>query len=146
VVAVLVGGGVGDHVLRRWVVGVVGRWHTGRAAGGPDSGLNSKSFAMRTAAAFLQKGFHVYLFAGFVPTPYVAHAVTHLGCAAGIMVTASHNPKEDNGYKVYWSNGAQIISPHVRSVPSVPNHDNGKCSANNLFPVRASPLFPAALY
>eukprot|EP00729_Bicosta_minor_P015347 gene15347-22564_t len=74
---------------------------------GYDGRHNSKDFANRAAAAFLQKGFGVHLFSSIVPTPYVAHATTNLGCACGIMVTASHNPKEDNGYKVYWSNGAQ---------------------------------------
>jgi len=50
------------------------------------------------------------------PTPYVPYSVTTYGCDAGIMVTASHNPKEDNGYKVYWGNGAQIVSPHDSNI------------------------------
>ena len=52
----------------------------------------------------------------FVPTPFVAFAVTHLKCAVGIMVTASHNPKADNGFKVYWANGSQIIPPHDNGI------------------------------
>eukprot|EP00596_Hydrurales_sp_CCMP1899_P010180 CAMPEP_0119044244 /NCGR_PEP_ID=MMETSP1177-20130426/29921_1 /TAXON_ID=2985 /ORGANISM="Ochromonas sp, Strain CCMP1899" /LENGTH=605 /DNA_ID=CAMNT_0007014055 /DNA_START=182 /DNA_END=1999 /DNA_ORIENTATION=+ len=74
--------------------------------------LSSKEFARICAAVFLSQGFKVYLLEGFVPTPFVAFAVPHLNCAAGFMVTASHNPKEDNGFKVYWGNGSQIIPPH----------------------------------
>ena len=57
-------------------------------------------------------GFKVYLFADIVPTPAVPFAVLDLGCVCGIMITASHNPKADNGYKVYWEHSAQIIPPH----------------------------------
>ena len=73
---------------------------------------NSFDFARVAAAVFLSKGIKVYWFADLVHTPLVPFGVLHYGAAAGIMVTASHNPKNDNGYKVYWSNGCQIIPPH----------------------------------
>eukprot|EP00043_Microstomoeca_roanoka_P008917 m.85512 g.85512 ORF g.85512 m.85512 type:complete len:598 (-) comp14428_c0_seq1:532-2325(-) len=79
---------------------------------GYDGRHNSKRFAARTATAFLGLGAEVILFSGIVPTPFIPFAVSHHGCAAGVMITASHNPKQDNGYKVYWGNGAQIIPPH----------------------------------
>lgn len=83
---------------------------------GYDGRYNSKRFAELTATIFLHQGVKVYLFSDLVPTPFVAFGVRHFNCAAGIMVTASHNPKDDNGYKVYWSNGAQIISPHDKRI------------------------------
>lgn len=70
--------------------------------------LYSHRFARLAAAAFLNAGIPVYLFGKIVPTPFVPFTVIQLGAAAGVMVTASHNPKEDNGYKVYWENGAQV--------------------------------------
>eukprot|EP01027_Heterolobosea_sp_BB2_P023895 GEZU01035940.1.p1 GENE.GEZU01035940.1~~GEZU01035940.1.p1 ORF type:complete len:237 (-),score=74.13 GEZU01035940.1:14-724(-) len=78
---------------------------------GYDGRYNSKTFAHIAAAVFLTRGFKVFLYSRLVPTPFVPYAITLKKCAAGIMVTASHNPKDDNGYKVYWENGAQIISP-----------------------------------
>ncbi|KAL5011630.1 hypothetical protein ScPMuIL_010181 [Solemya velum] len=78
---------------------------------GYDGRHNSQRFAALTAAAFNSLDIPVYLFSKVCPTPYVAYGVIHHRAACGIMVTASHNPKEDNGYKVYWSNGSQIISP-----------------------------------
>ena len=83
---------------------------------GYDGRHNSQRFARLAATAFLSQGAFVYLFSEMNPTPYVAYGTKLLGCAAGIMVTASHNPKEDNGYKVYWSNGAQINSPHDKEI------------------------------
>jgi phosphomannomutase len=74
--------------------------------------LNSHIFAKLSASVFLSRGFKVYLCGGIVATPVVPFCIQEHGCAAGIMVTASHNPKQDNGYKVYWENGAQIIPPH----------------------------------
>ncbi|KAF1793757.1 Alpha-D-phosphohexomutase, conserved site [Phytophthora cactorum] len=74
--------------------------------------LSSKRFAELTAAVCLHYGFKVYLYEGFVATPLVPFCIEQKGCAAGVMVTASHNPKADNGYKVYWSNGSQIVPPH----------------------------------
>jgi phosphomannomutase len=78
---------------------------------GYDGRRMSKQFAEDTACVLAAVGLHATLFDDVVPTPLLAFAVQHLGCAAGVMVTASHNPPEYNGYKAYWGNGAQIISP-----------------------------------
>lgn len=80
------------------------------------SGCNSERLARLTAAVMLCKDVPVYLFSTYVPTPFVPYAVKRLGAAAGVMITASHNPKEDNGYKVYWHNGAQISLPHDKEI------------------------------
>ena len=79
---------------------------------GYDARHNSEKFARLAATAFLAKGFRVLWFGQLVHTPMVPFAVRYHGASAGVMVTASHNPKNDNGYKVYWSNGCQIIPPH----------------------------------
>ncbi|CAK6980723.1 glucose 1%2C6-bisphosphate synthase [Scomber scombrus] len=84
--------------------------------GQEESGCSSERLAKLTAAVLLSRNVPVHLFSSFVPTPYVPYAVKKLGAAAGVMITASHNPKEDNGYKVYWSNGAQISSPHDKEI------------------------------
>ena len=73
--------------------------------------LHSQQFAHYIAAVLTSRGVPVYLFPLYVPTPFVSFCVDLKQCAAGIMVTASHNPKLDNGYKLYWSNGCQIVSP-----------------------------------
>lgn len=79
---------------------------------GNDARHNSARFARLAALAFLQRSIPVYFCHEIVATPMVAFGVTQFDCCAGIVITASHNPKNDNGYKVYWSNGAQILSPH----------------------------------
>uniref|UniRef100_A0A665UJI1 Phosphoglucomutase 2-like 1 n=1 Tax=Echeneis naucrates TaxID=173247 RepID=A0A665UJI1_ECHNA len=84
--------------------------------GQEESGCSSQRLAKLTAAVMLSRDVPVHLFSAFVPTPYVPFAVKKLGAAAGVMITASHNPKEDNGYKVYWCNGAQICSPHDKEI------------------------------
>ncbi|XP_028830984.1 phosphopentomutase [Denticeps clupeoides] len=91
------------------VIGFDARAHTA-------SGGSSKRFATLAAAVFISRGVPVYLFSDITPTPFVPFTIVHLGLCAGIMVTASHNPKEDNGYKVYWENGAQIIPPHDKGI------------------------------
>lgn len=83
---------------------------------GYDGRRNSDVFARDAAAVAAAKGAQAILLEGVVPTPVLAHAVLRHGCDAGIMITASHNPPQDNGYKVYWSDGAQIISPHDRKI------------------------------
>lgn len=79
---------------------------------GHDHRYNSKRWAELTAAVFLERDIKVVLYNGLVHTPMVPFGVKTLGAAVGVMITASHNPKNDNGYKVYWSNAIQIISPH----------------------------------
>ena len=81
-----------------------------------DSRNNSKLFAEKTASVFSANGIKVYLFDNLRPTPELSYAIRELGCQTGIVVTASHNPKEYNGYKVYWEDGGQIISPHDKNI------------------------------
>ena len=77
-----------------------------------DSRNNSRMFAERVADIFASNGFIVYLFDALRPTPELSFAIRELGCQSGVMVTASHNPKEYNGYKAYWNDGSQVTSPH----------------------------------
>ncbi|XP_068632453.1 phosphopentomutase [Battus philenor] len=79
---------------------------------GYDGRYNSKRFAELTAKVFVSSSIPVHLFSRVCPTPFVSFATIMYGAAAGVMVTASHNPKNDNGYKVYWGNGSQVIGPH----------------------------------
>ncbi|XP_045447654.1 phosphoglucomutase-2 [Melitaea cinxia] len=79
---------------------------------GFDGRYNSKRFAELTAKVFISASIPAHLFSSVCPTPLVSFGTILYGAAAGVMVTASHNPKEDNGYKVYWSNGTQVITPH----------------------------------
>jgi phosphomannomutase len=84
--------------------------------------LNSEKFALITACVMESKGIKSYLFNGVVATMLVPFCVKSRKCAAGVMVTASHNPKIDNGYKVYWENGSQIIPPHdIKIAASIKN-------------------------
>lgn len=78
---------------------------------GFDGRHNSRRFAEIATSVFVSKNVPVYLFSNICPTPWAAFAVRQLGCCGGVMVTASHNPKDDNGYKVYWNRGAQINTP-----------------------------------
>lgn len=77
---------------------------------------NSKELAQVVADVFTANGIHVYLFGDMRPTPQLSFAVRHYGCQAGIVLTASHNPPEYNGYKVYWSDGGQIVPPEDAAV------------------------------
>lgn len=79
---------------------------------GHDARFNSSRFARLAAAVFVAQGIKVHWFDKLVHTPLVPFAISHLNGAAGIMITASHNPPQDNGYKVYWGNACQIIPPH----------------------------------
>ncbi len=81
-----------------------------------DSRNNSKYFAEITANVFSSNGFKVYLYNDIKPTPQLSYTIRHLKCCAGVMITASHNPKEYNGYKVYGSDGAQVVSPEDNQI------------------------------
>ena len=81
-----------------------------------DSRNNSRHFAEVTAQVMAANGIHCYLFEDLRPTPELSFAVRHLHCQAGVMVTASHNPKEYNGYKAYWDDGGQIVPPHDKAI------------------------------
>ena len=88
---------------------------------GHDCRNNSRLFAETAANIFSANGIKVYLFEDLRPTPEISFAIRHLGCQSGIVVTASHNPKEYNGYKAYWADGAQVIAPHDTNIISEVN-------------------------
>lgn len=87
-----------------------------KAAIAHDSRNFSREFAEITANVFAANGFHVYLFDSMRPTPELSFAIRHYGCQTGVMITASHNPKEYNGYKAYWDDGCQLTAPHDTNV------------------------------
>lgn len=87
-----------------------------KAAVSHDSRNHSREFAEITAHVLAANGFHVYLFENLRPTPELSFAVRHFGCQTGVMLTASHNPKEYNGYKAYWDDGCQLTAPHDEKV------------------------------
>jgi len=100
-----------------------------------DSRNNSKEFATEAARVLAGNGIGVFLTSELRPTPYVSFGVREKKCSAGIMITASHNPKEYNGYKVYWSDGAQVVPPHdkgiVEEVQMVQSFDQIKLAPKN---------------
>jgi phosphoglucomutase len=103
-----------------------------------DSRNNSKLFAKTAADIFSANGFKVYLFDDLRPTPELSFAIRYFKCQSGIVITASHNPKEYNGYKAYWDDGGQIIAPHdnliIREVQSIQSieHVNFRAKPENI--------------
>ena len=87
-----------------------------RVAIGHDSRNNSRMFAEHVADIFASNGFTVFLFDALRPTPELSFAIRELKCQSGVVVTASHNPKEYNGYKAYWSDGSQVTAPHDKNI------------------------------
>ena len=87
-----------------------------RVAIGHDSRNNSRMFAERVADIFASNGFTVFLFDALRPTPELSFAIRELKCQSGVVITASHNPKEYNGYKAYWSDGSQVTAPHDKNI------------------------------
>ena len=87
-----------------------------RVAVGHDSRNNSRMFAERVADIFASIGFTVFLFDALRPTPELSFAIRELKCHSGVVVTASHNPKEYNGYKAYWTDGAQVTEPQDKNI------------------------------
>jgi phosphoglucomutase len=101
---------------------------------GHDCRNNSRLFSEISANIFSANGIKVYLFEDLRPTPEASFAIRHLGCQSGIILTASHNPKEYNGYKAYWNDGAQMIAPHdenvITEVMKITNVDDIKFNGN----------------
>ena len=83
---------------------------------GHDCRNNSRLYAEKSAEIFAANGIKVYLFPDLRPTPEISYAIRKFGCQSGICITASHNPKEYNGYKAYWDDGAQVIAPHDKNI------------------------------
>lgn len=106
-----------------------------------DSRNNSPLFARTTADVFTANGIKVFFFSELRPTPELSFAIRHFGCQSGVVLTASHNPREYNGYKAYWDDGAQMVSPHdkntIREVEKIssPSQVNMKARSELLIPV-----------
>lgn len=120
--------GAGSNRMNRYTVGTAtqglanylikefGRDADLKVAIGYDCRHNSSEFSRMVAGIFAANGIKVYLYEALRPTPMVSYAIRELGCQSGVMLTASHNPKEYNGFKAYWSDGAQMIAPHDQNV------------------------------
>ena len=100
-----------------------------------DSRNNSRFFAETTAAVFSANGIKVYLFESLRPTPELSYSIRKLKCKSGVVLTASHNPKEYNGYKAYWDDGGQLVPPHdknvINEVNKISSFDDVKFEGNN---------------
>ena len=120
--------GVGSNRMNRYTVGAATQGFANylkeafadlpqiSVAVGHDVRNNSREFAEIVANVFSANGIKVYLFDSFRPTPELSYAIRYFGCQSGVNITASHNPKEYNGYKAYWSDGAQIVAPHDTNI------------------------------
>src|SRR6187402_791245 len=119
--------GVGSNCMNKYTVGAATQGFANyfkkvlpnqeiKVAIAYDCRNNSKFFAETTANIFSANGITVYLFPELRPTPLLSFAIRHLKCHGGIVITASHNPKEYNGYKAYWADGGQLVPPHDKNV------------------------------
>ncbi|WP_207493864.1 phospho-sugar mutase [Aridibaculum aurantiacum] len=119
--------GVGTNRMNKYTVGMATQGFSNylkkvygeveiKVAIAHDCRNNSRFFAETTANVFAANNIKVYLFEDLRPTPELSFTIRHLGCQAGVVLTASHNPKEYNGYKAYWNNGGQLVPPHDKNV------------------------------
>ncbi len=119
--------GVGTNRMNKYTVGMATQGYANylkksypggevRVAIAHDSRNNSRFFAETVAGVFAANGIRVFLFEALRPTPELSFAIRHLGCQGGVVCTASHNPKEYNGYKAYWNDGGQLVPPHDKNV------------------------------
>jgi len=118
--------GVGTNRMNKYTVGMATQGYANylkqcfpdgvSVAIAHDSRNNSRFFAETVANVFAANGIKVYLFEALRPTPELSFAIRHLKCQGGVVVTASHNPKEYNGYKAYWNDGSQLVPPHDKNV------------------------------
>lgn len=118
--------GVGTNRMNKYTVGMATQGFANylkqevsgsiKVAIAHDSRNNSRFFAETTASVFAANGIEVFLFEALRPTPELSFAIRHLNCQAGVVCTASHNPREYNGYKAYWKDGGQLVPPHDKNV------------------------------
>lgn len=119
--------GAGSNCMNQYMVGIatqglanyLNKTFPGKkikAAIAYDSRNNSAFFAQVTANIFSANGIEVHMFSALRPTPMLSFAIRHLKCDSGIVITASHNPKEYNGYKAYWNDGGQVVPPHDKNI------------------------------
>ncbi len=135
--------GIGTNRMNRYTVGMSTQGYANylkqtypggvvRVAIAHDSRNNSRNFAEIVANVMAANDIRVFLFEELRPTPELSFAIRHLGCQGGVVVTASHNPKEYNGYKAYWSDGGQLVPPHdknvIREVEKISSVDEVKWS------------------
>lgn len=137
--------GVGTNRMNRYTVGMATQGYanyliqcfgaSASVAIAHDVRHNSRSFAEITAHVFAANGIKVYLFESKRPTPELSFAIRSLGCKGGVVCTASHNPKEYNGYKAYWDDGAQLVPPHdanvIAEVEKIKSIDEVKWEGND---------------
>lgn len=153
--------GVGSNCMNRYTVGVATQGlcnyllqtYPGKeiaVAIAHDSRNNSRLFAEVTAGVFSANGITVHLFSELRPTPLLSFAIRHLGCQGGIVITASHNPKEYNGYKAYWNDGAQVVPPHdkniIEEVKKITSFEQVKFEANTELVKTIGPEVEEAYY
>src|SRR5438552_2893839 len=119
--------GVGTNRMNKYTIGMATQGYANylkqsfpgeevKVAIAHDSRNNSRLFAETTANVFAANGVKVFLFDDLRPTPELSFAIRTLGCQGGVVCTASHNPKEYNGYKAYWNDGSQLVPPHDKNV------------------------------
>lgn len=118
--------GVGTNRMNKYTVGMATQGFANylksvfkgniKVAIAHDSRNNSRFFATTSAQVFAANGIQVYLFEDLRPTPELSYTIRTLGCQGGVVCTASHNPKEYNGYKAYWEDGSQLVAPHDKNV------------------------------
>lgn len=135
--------GVGTNRMNKYTVGMATQGYANylkqffgeqgvKVAIAHDSRNNSRFFAETAANVFAANGIQVYLFEELRPTPELSFAIRTLGCQGGVVCTASHNPKEYNGYKAYWNDGSQLVPPHdknvIREVDKISSVDDVKWS------------------
>ena len=118
--------GIGTNRMNKYTVGMATQGYANylkkcfagevKVAIAHDCRNNSRFFAETTANVFAANGIKVFLFEALRPTPELSYAIRNLGCQGGVVCTASHNPKEYNGYKAYWDDGAQMVTPHDENV------------------------------
>ena len=135
--------GVGTNRINRYTIGMATQGYANylkacfpdvevKVAVAHDSRNNSRSFAEITASVMAANGIRVFLFERLRPTPELSFAIRHLGCQGGVVCTASHNPREYNGYKAYWVDGGQLVPPHdgnvIREVQAISSVDDVKWS------------------